>query len=158
MAGKFRKFILFTLLISVLLHEPTFKLFVNLLVNIHTFSRITFEIICTLVATHIPAVAFVTSAMFHELQASISQRCEWAISGMALLGHTGLLYLMTWTTVWLQESPLWLCELNELIIHTEEGGAWRLQDEADDGKRMEKWFMAVRTVAKLCEGVRSRYE
>ena len=72
MALTFRKITLFALLIAILLHEPTFKLFVNLLVNAHIFSRITLEIISTLVCAHFPEVASFTTAAFHELRAFVS--------------------------------------------------------------------------------------
>ena len=121
MGLTFRKIILFVLLIAILLHEPTFKLFVNLLVNAHIFSRITLDTICTLVDAHFPTVATVTTAMFHDLQAFVSQRYEWAMSGLASLGHDGLVHLAIWTAVWLNESPRWLCEMNKFIIATGEG-------------------------------------
>ena len=155
MALTFRKIILFALLTAILLHEPTFKLFVNLLVNAHIFSRITLDTICTLVDAHFPTVASVTTAMFHDLRAFVSQRYEWVISRLASLGHDGLVHLASWTVIWLTESPNWLCEMNEFIVASGEGAMWRLQGD-DDGKTMESWLLAAETVAGFCVGVRGR--
>ena len=154
MALTFRKIILFALLIAVLLHEPTFKLFVNLLVNAHIFSRITFDIIYTLVCAHFPEVASFTTAAFHELCTFVLQRCEWVTSGLASLGHSGLEYLASWTITWLKESPRWLCEMNEFIVAIGEGALWRLHED-DDGKTMEGWLLAAEAVVDFCAGVRS---
>jgi len=155
MALTFRKIILFALLIAILLHEPTFKLFVNLLVNAHIFSRITLDIICDLVDAHFPTVASLTTAMFHDLRAFVSQRYEWVMSGLASLGHSGLKYLASWTITWLKESPRWLCEMNEFIVAIGEGALWRLQGDGD-GKMMEGWIHAAERLTDLCVGVRSK--
>jgi len=154
MALTFRKIILFVLLIAILLHEPTFKLFVNLLVNAHTFSRITLDTICTLVDAHFPTVASVTTAMFHDLRAFVSQGYEWVMSGLASLGHDGLVHLASWTAIWLNESPRWLCEMDEFIVATGEGAVWRLQGD-DDGKMMEEWLLAAQRLTEFCARERS---
>jgi len=153
MGLTFRKIILFVLLIAILLHEPTFKLFVNLLVNAHIFSRITLDTICTLVHTHFPEVASFTTATFHELRAFVSQRYEWALSGLASLGHYGLKYLASWTAIWMNESPRWLCEMNEFIVAIGEGAMWRLQ--GNNGQATEEWLLATEAVVDFCAGVRS---
>jgi len=153
MAGTFQKIIHFALLISILLHEPTFKLFVNLLVNVHIFSRITLDIICTLLHAHFPQVASFTTATFHELRAFVSQRYEWALSGLASLGHYGLKYLASWTITWLKESPQWLCEMIEFIVAIGDGALWRLQ--GDNGQVTGEWLFATEAVVDFCAGVQS---
>jgi len=59
-----RKTAVYALLISILLHEPTLEVVINLLVNAHIFSCISFEVLCTLIKGHFPPVAFLTTTIF----------------------------------------------------------------------------------------------
>jgi len=154
MALTFRNTILFALLTAILLHEPTFKLFVNLLANAHIFSRITLDIICTLLHAHFPQVASFTVATFRDLRAFVSQRYEWVMSGLASLGYHVLVHLAGWTITWLKESPRWLCEMNEFIVATGEGVMWRVQGDGD-GKAMEGWLLTAERLTEYCARVRS---
>lgn len=155
MALTIRNIILCALLIATLFYEPTFKLFLNLLINFHIFSRITFVIARTLVHAHFPKFASFTTAMFYELRTFVSQQYAWATSRLATLGHVGLVRLVNWTIIWLKESPRWLCEMNEFIVDIGEGAVWKLQGD-DGGKTMEDWVLAAETAAEFCAGVRAK--
>ena len=75
------------------------------------------------------------------------------MSGLASLGHDGLVHLASWTAIWLNESPRWLCEINEFIVATGEGAMWRLQ--GDNGQVTEEWLLATEAVVDFCAGVLS---
>jgi hypothetical protein len=61
--------------------------------------------------------------------------------------------LVGWATLWLKESPRWLCDVNTWIVRVAEDMAWKIGKE--EGREvLEGWLVAGEEVARFCAGVK----
>jgi hypothetical protein len=61
-----RKLIFTALILTALLHEPTFKLFINILVNVHIFARKAFDVLREFIDAPFSAIASWAISTFHD--------------------------------------------------------------------------------------------
>jgi hypothetical protein len=153
MPPTFRKLIFTALILTALLHEPTLRLLIDILINAHIFARIAYDVLRNFINAHFPVVAAWVIATFYDALAFLTTQIERLLSVLEPLTRIVEAKMMRWATIWLSESPRWLCEVNQWTVIVAEGIAWKVGGD-EGGEVLEGWLVAGEEVARYCAGVR----
>jgi hypothetical protein len=121
MPPTFRKLIFTALILTALLHEPTLRLLIDILINAHIFARIAYDVLRNFINAHFPVVAAWVIATFYDALAFLTTQIERLLSVLEPLTRIVEAKMMRWATIWLSESPRWLCEVNQWTVIVAEG-------------------------------------
>lgn len=154
MRRTFRKLALTTLVIAALLHEPTLRACINLLVTLHIVLRIGFDILRNNIATWFPTFAAWVVVAFHQIQDFVYEQLGRAMLALSPLIERIAIAGLSASTVWLRESPRYLCEVNEWLMTMGEAMASKLANEGLDNV-LEQLLLSGEQVVRLCAFVRA---
>jgi hypothetical protein len=153
MRPTFRKLLFTAILLTILLHEPTFKLVIAILVNVHIFARIAFDASRNFANAYFPAAASWAVNTLHDAQVFFLVHFQKLVSMLKPTLQFVTVKIVGWATTWLRENPRWLCEVNAWISGVGKGMAAKASRDGND-EVLEEWLVAGEEVANFCAGVR----
>lgn len=142
----FRKLLLTIAMLTVLLHGPSFKALINILVTTHILLHIAFDRLQSLAAQHFPSFTV-------WLRAYIAARYKELSAALTPVFH----HIVRWTTLqataFISESPRMLCAVNAWIV---DFGGWMVQGVPGElGLSLAReWRVAGEDAVRFCEMVR----
>jgi hypothetical protein len=144
-----RKILFMAFILTILLYEPAFRATLSILVNLHIFARMGFDLTQHTVRTHFPTIATWTSAAWLSLHAIIISTIQYAKRVTAPLVPQVVTFVASWILVWLRESPRMLCTLNSWLLSLAE--YLLTAPKAEDILSMsDSWKAVEEGTTKLC--------
>ncbi|KAF2679686.1 hypothetical protein K458DRAFT_393533 [Lentithecium fluviatile CBS 122367] len=143
-----RKFFLTLLLAAILLHEPTFRLFIDSLISLHIFLHATSEVIKALAVRLFPTTLYCVS----EIRGCAAEMGQRALVAMLPVLEDVLRWVTGVVGNWVERSPRWLCEVNGGVVGWGEGlVGWVLGNEGQ--KLVEAWRVTKGEIERYCKVV-----
>ncbi len=134
-----------TILLILVLHSPSLRLFIDILVNAHIILHLVLSWLCSVITAYLPSIVDITKDAYSFIQPYVTLAKSTMIY---ILHHTGALTISTLTT-WITESPRYLCMVNRWLVEVGEGVVeWALSEEV--GQVAKGWTLAKQEVARYC--------
>jgi hypothetical protein len=144
-----RKMLFMALILTILLYEPAFRATISILVNLHIFARMGYDLTQYTVRTHFPTFATWVSAAWLSLHALLISTIQYAKRVTAPLVLRVATFIASWILVWLRESPRMLCTLNTWLLNLAE--YLLTAPKAEDFLSMsDSWKAVEEGTTKLC--------
>jgi len=156
MRRTFRKFLLVTLILTVLLHEPTFKFTLNALINAHVFCRLVFNASRDFTIEHFPAFANWILDVFNVLHDYVALRYAEFVRAIEPMLQWVAGHVLRRTMAWLEKSPAYLCEVNEWIAGVGENVVQK--SVGKNATIIEQWHGTTADVQSFCAALSGTFD
>jgi hypothetical protein len=144
-----RKMLFMALILTILLYEPAFRATISILVNLHIFARMGYDLTQYTVRTHFPTIATWVSAAWLSLHGLLISTIQYAKRVTATLVPQVATFVASCILVWLRESPRMLCTLNSWLFNLAE--YLLTVSKAEDFLSMsDSWKAVEEGTTKLC--------
>jgi hypothetical protein len=146
-----RKILLITILLTVMLHAPAFKAAINILVQLHIFTRIVFDNTCHLGSVYLPAVADVFVELCPQVQELLGTQYHRLTHALAPTVRWLVLFFTQCVVLWLRKSPGYLCAINKGIINVASSTiSWAIGSE-ESLAALQDWCEVKFEALNLCK-------
>jgi hypothetical protein len=127
------------LIVTALLHEPTFEMVLHGLINLHIFARVAFNTAQRFVAKH---------EVYQQTHDFISAQYYYLWSAVTPALRTIATYLMRYAASWILGSPRYLCNINTSIAQLGDTLVNLLID--DNNMVGGQWSEATKSAGRFC--------
>ena len=145
---------IFTLILTILLHEPTFNFALSAIINLHIFMRIALETTRHIVATHFPAFAAWIMHAYHQVYVSVITLYGRTVSAAMPTLRWMAGYLVRYAAYWIVDSPRCLCDVNLWIANFGDRIIEIFKGEVLGAGKL--WPQATKAAADFCGLVREQ--
>jgi hypothetical protein len=140
-----RNIFIVALILTILLHEPSFSLALNILIKSHIILRMVLDHARYQIASHFPVVAEFIKTQYGHISRAVGPSLRSVAS-----------YVAGYVMIWMHQSPSYLCTLNTWIS---EAGSRTLEGFSKSNSALGiQWTNTADKVADMCIMIQNRPE